>query len=317
MTDKLTFGGVSIPDQVIGSTWMSELPVGILGTGFRSLQSGARFGTFPEYVTFQERLVTEGLAFSATQSIWLDPSRENPDSFSNGTAVFGALDTSLFHGHLVTVPVSNSLNTSVANIPFNWNVPVSSIRKTFGSHRNFVHDTNGLSCILDTGTAFIALPNATFVKLLAAFPTAVLNDSVVPAIYQVPCSERDNPKNSLTFTFFDPRRPHVNVDIEVPAWQVIWPAHNLALGADPNTCGIAAFAWEYYFGGTSLEHLFNCVIGVNVLKSAYIVYDLGNREASIAPAKQKLGPRRYLRIPAGGVSHVGVGIVPEARKTTA
>ncbi|KAK3390120.1 aspartic peptidase domain-containing protein [Podospora didyma] len=304
ITDTLRFPGATIRNQVIGSTWFAPLPVSLLGTSFPSVQAGVYKGTFPAYPTFIERMVSGGIIQSQTESIWLDPTRSDPDVFPDGHALYGAVDTSLFTGKLVTVPAVAPKNTTPTDTPLNWNVPVRSIAKRDRKNKNLVATLTGLSCVVDTGTSFLALPNSSFMNLVAAYPKAVYNDSVAgfPGFWQLPCSERDKASNALEVTFFDPRDEKTQVTIEVPPWQVIWPTHNLVPGGDKNTCVLNAVSWEAYFGGDgNVGDVFECVLGDSIMKAGYFVLDTGNKEASIAFAAVRRGPPRLVGIPKGGV----------------
>ncbi|KAK3318231.1 aspartic peptidase domain-containing protein [Apodospora peruviana] len=308
ITDTFHIPGATIQNQIIGSTWFAPVPFGLLGTGFPKVQGGAFQGTFPRYPSFIDRMVSDGTISSATESIWLNPSRadDDPDTFSDGHAIYGAVDTSLFSGDLVTVPAVEPKNTTVSQDPTNWNLAVGSIAKatTPPSANIIANPSSGISCIVDTGTSFFSLPNSSFVNLVALYPNAVYNDSVVgfPGFWELPCSERDNPANALEFTFINPRDTVTNVKISVPAWHVIWPAHNFVPGGDPDKCVLNAVSWEAYFGADSnVGRLFECVLGVSVMKSGYFVLDTGNKEASIARAEVKSRSSRLVAVPKGGV----------------
>src|SRR4051794_13049288 len=105
----------------------------------------------------------------------------------------------------------------------------------------------GISCIVDTGTAFFSLPNSSFVNLVGLFPKAVLNESVAgfPGFRELPCEERENSENDTVFTFFDPH-DGIEVDVDVPAWDVIWPKHNFVPVAEEEGegCVLNAVSWE-------------------------------------------------------------------------
>lgn len=305
ITDTLHIPGATIRDQVIGSSWSAPLPYSLLGTSFPAIQAGVFQGTFPRYPSFIERMVSEGTIRSQTESIWLDPTRSDPDSFPDGLALYGAVDKSLFTGNLITVPVVEPKNTTVADAPTNWNLAVRSVAKANHPTNNLVSNPRGISCIIDTGTAFFALPNSAFINLVAAFPQAVYNNSVAnfPGFWELPCAERDNPANALAFTFFDPRpgRGGAEVTVEVPPWQVIWPAHNFVPGGDRAKCVLNAVSWEAYFGADgNVGALFECVLGVSVMKAAHWVLDSGNRRASIAAARARDGDGEVVEVLARG-----------------
>jgi len=295
----------------MGSTWAAPLPIGLLGTSFPPIQAGVFQGLFPRYPSFTERLVSQGVISAATEAIYLDPSRSEPDVFGAGEAIYGAVDTALFEkGGMITLPAVEAKRPVATREPINWNLALGKLTKSSdpAQKQNILHRKEGISCVIDTGTSFFALPNSSFTNLVSAFPSAKLNSSVPDfpggQFWEIPCSERENLQNTLEFTFIDPRDPKINVSLEVPPWQVIWPAKNLVKGAAEGTCALNAVSWEGYFGSDSnVGKLFECVLGVSVMKSGYWVFDTGNAEASIAVARERdRGQKgKVVEFPSGGV----------------
>lgn len=299
----------TVANQVIASVDSSTLPLHILGLGFASIQGGVIAGTFPRYPTFLERLQSQGMIVSQTQSVWLNPDLgpdNSPANFPNGSVLLGKLDRSLFEEPLVTLPVTSPMKPTVDEDPLNWNVAVSSITKAHSPSDNLVVGPDSLSCVLDAGTGFsFAPPNTTFDKIVEAFPLAFLNSSLELPFYQIDCAERENPANAMDFTFIDPRDPNIKQVITVPPYEVIWPSRNVVPGGSLDTCALSGFAWQTYFGDTGIGATFDCVFGVGFLKNSYVVLDAGNKEISLAMAKFKGSTRPDLVvIPKGGVKEI-------------
>jgi len=72
-------------------------------------------------------------------------------------------------------------------------------------------------------------------------------------------------------------------------------------------CVLNAISWEAYFGGDgNVGSLFECVLGVSLMKGGYWVFDTGNREASVAFASSSnsdsdAGRGSVVGVPSGGV----------------
>lgn len=290
VAETIELGGGLIRNQTMASISSGALPFHLLGMGFDSIQGGVTHGTFPKYQSIMEQLVSHGAITSQTQSMWLNPDLgpgNGPTTFPNGSVLFGKLDYGLVDGKLITLPVTNPLDTRPAENPLNWNVAVASISKADAPMENIVANPRGDSCILDATTAFFALHNTSFARLIERFPMAVLNTSFGLPFYQIDCTERFNDANSLDFTFIDTKNLINKQTIRVPPEEVIWPTNNVVPGGSPDTCALAAFEWESYFGTDGIGSIFNCVLGVNVLKEAYVIHDVPNKQVSLAKAKRK------------------------------
>jgi hypothetical protein len=176
---------------------------GELGTGPPNQQDDNRIETFPECSNFFQTLVAQGVYDSASYSLWLNPSLGSNDSVDEsppGIFTIGGIDTALFTGPLTTLPTVADNSTTVISAPEHWNLALSALQLANGTE-NLVAET--VSCVIHTGASVLFLPEDTFNKVIAHFQDAVLNATT--GIYQLPCSERLNSRNSPTFSFSDPR----------------------------------------------------------------------------------------------------------------
>jgi hypothetical protein len=307
-SDTLTIGSFSIKNQTMGSSVMGDVPTGLLGTGFPSNENGAAQGRIAQYPTFLQNMVSQGAIESATQSIWLNPSQgadDSPDSFPTGSVIFGGIDTALFDGHFTTVPVVGPNSTAIQSPPVLWNVALTSLQlgtKDRGTRPSFIASDSGDSCVLSTGLAFNLFTNNTFNALIAAFPEAVFNASTM--FYELPCSQRFNASNSLSFTFSDPMKSNCmissSITITIPATETIWPNDRLMAGGDPNICSIAAASFPEVL--PSYAHQYACILGDSMMKSAYWVFDMENEEISIARAiAKRVKKGQIISVPKQGV----------------
>jgi len=260
---------------------------------------------FGEYPPLLQNLVTQGYYESSTMSLWLDPDLgppDGPDSVPSGKVIFGGLDTSLFTGPLTTLPFTSYLDTTIPDTPETWSLALSALQFTHGGEESFVSNPAGESCVISTGASTPILTNDTLNALLAAFDQAVFNATT--GLYQMPCVQRANSSNSLSFTFSDPHdiktgcveileKKGTSATITIPAEEVIWPAARLNSDADKDTCAVAVS-----YGPV-------CHLGVTMVRHGYWVYDLGNKQISVAnsvPGGTKSG--KVEKIPAGGVKYL-------------
>jgi hypothetical protein len=292
---------IKITNQTMASANSSTFPVSILGVGPQGRQVGVFYDTFREYPPFLQNLVTQGYYESSAMSVWLDPDLgppNGPTSIPSGKVMFGGVDTSLFIGLLTTLPLVSTNATKIPDTPETWSLALSALRFTHGNGESFVRSPAGESCVISTGAAYLVLSNDTFTALISSFDQAVFNKTT--GWYQMPCSQRLNSSNSLSFTFSDPRymdatdnvpgKSMKSFTLQIPPSDLIWPSKRLDSEADQDTCSLAVQSGSL------------CDLGVILMKHGYFVYDLGNREISVAKSvKQGTKRGHVVKIPAGGV----------------
>ncbi|KAI0089551.1 aspartic proteinase precursor [Irpex rosettiformis] len=156
LLDQVSFGGITIPQQGIGSALLSDGfqgVDGIIGIGPTDLTLGTT-SDGNEVPTVTDNAFTAGLIGARQVGVSFEPTTS--PSITNGELSFGGPDTSKFTGSLHTVPVTT---TSPANQFFGVDQSV-----TLGS-TTILPTTAG---IVDTGTTLILLAS----DALAAYQTA-------------------------------------------------------------------------------------------------------------------------------------------------
>jgi hypothetical protein len=287
-----------------------ELPVNVVGIGFPRAQGIVPNSSFPEYPTLMDNMVANGQFKNAGYGFYLDPDdgpEGNPTSWPEGIMTVGGVDQSKVDGEFKTFTVLEGLNTSVAEDPLNWIIALATLK--FGNHhqgRNLIQSSTDIPCIIDVGTLFNLFPTDVFANLLLHFPNAVQNGST--GFYNIPCDERDNPENNLSFTFADPIDHTYAIKIRMPASELIWPSFILIPEADPNTCVLAAGDFSLFFAGSYIATTYKCVLGDSLMKHAYWYFDLQNKEVSVSQVKRNNGKERVIEIPSGGVTAFQKGI---------
>lgn len=300
ISDTVTLGLAVIKEQVMASTWMSLLPLGLLGLAPPKDQYGESAGTFKRYPTLLSNLFSDNIISSPSFSLWFDPSVQDPQDF-RGRVDFGVLDKALFSGKPVTLPVVANRTTALDGDPYNWNIALGSVAMASQPDDNAIVGRT-VSCTIESGSTYFSFNNASYHKLAEKFPLAVANRTN-PGLtfYQIPCQERYNNRNDIIFSLIDPRDPAIHFNFTVPSHQVIWPANLVLPTADPETCAINALSWEEAFAGSALEEKYECIIGSAALKSVYSVFDLNNLQISFATSVPRTGPPEYSSIPQEGL----------------
>ncbi|KAL6826318.1 aspartic peptidase domain-containing protein [Trichoderma camerunense] len=293
-TEVLHLGGVRIKNQTFGYTTSSREPYGNFGLSPPNNEIGVITNTFPQYPTYLESLVQQGIYENACFSVWLDPEYpyEGFEAIPDGEVTFGGIDTGKFKGELVTFPVSGKVNGS--SMAAFWDLSLTSI--THGDSKTNLA-AEPADCVISMGDGQLYLPDDVYHNLATSIPGAFLNESI--GFYEVPCDAKNDPNNTWTVGFTSPKSPahpkgqHISIDI--PVQGVIWPMSAIfGPTADPNTCTIAAQG--PYLGSA-------CILGWTMTKFGYWVFDLYNGEISFAPPAAKgEKPSHIIPLPDRGVT---------------
>ncbi|KAL7940042.1 aspartic peptidase domain-containing protein [Trichoderma barbatum] len=293
-TEVLHLGGVKLTNQTFGYTTSSREPYGNFGLSPPNNEIGVITNTFPQYPTYLEQLVLQGIYENACFSVWLDPYYpcEGFDAIPDGELTFGGIDTGKFNGELITFPVSGKVNDSA--MAAHWDLSLTSI--THGhTETNLTPDP--VDCVISMGDGQLYVPDDVYRNLATSIPQASFNESI--GLYEVPCDAKNDPNNTWTVTFTSPKTlAHPNgqqFSIEIPVQGVIWPMSAIfGPTADPNTCTIAA---QPLYLGTA------CILGWTMTKFGYWVFDLYNGEISFAPpAARGEKPSHIIPVPEHGIT---------------
>ena len=188
-----------------------------------------------------------------SQSVLL-PFRFFPDEksteASTGTILFGGYDTTKFSGSLTTLPiVPNDGGYNVLQV--DW----SSLSLTDQSGTTtYTADGFSETSTLDSGTTLSKVPSDVFASLIQYFNLQAQSESDGSTEYYVDCSIASS-QGSIDFGFS-------GVTIQVPFSE-------LALSTGSDSC---LFGLQPGDG----------VLGDTFLRSAYVLYDLGNDQISLA-----------------------------------
>ena len=249
-SDTFTFGGTPVPNAQFGVGNDSTQTEGVLGLGFSATQQNAQYPTVPEL------LMQNGLTKSLAYSVWL-----NNITAPQGDIIFGGVDTTKYTGPLITRPMVPGANGKIEN-PSIW---LDGMFFNFGHMPEFGSrldlDEFPFAVTLDSGSTDAFLPKGLVDSIYKDVDAYIYNGTT--AI--VSCHYMFNLSYSLQFVFG-------SSNIYVPLINFVGLPGRATGNSSECQLGINAQKNP----GDPL------VLGEVFLRAAYVVYDLGNQEISIA-----------------------------------
>lgn len=250
-TDQLSIGGAAIKDLSIGIAESSDASQGIVGIGRPQAEITNKEHT--KYANLPLKLYEAGHVESPAFSLYLNDL--NSDS---GSILFGAVDHSKYSGKLVSLDVSH---------PVHYGVTVNSITAQGLAAQNILGKP--MTAILDSGTTLSYIPSDALTNLhtnLNANPSFTINQR-----YYCDC----NITQYLQFDF-------QGQSIQVPNYQFLWPISQFV---NPIVANVAFPQNSCLVGFEATPNTADYILlGDNVLRSAYIVYDPANSQIALAQA---------------------------------
>ncbi|KGQ98215.1 candidapepsin-9 [Candida albicans GC75] len=246
--DDVTISNVTVKDLSFAIANETSSDVGVLGIGLPGLEVTTQYGY--TYQNLPLKLKADGIIAKSLYSLYL-----NTADAKAGSILFGAIDHAKYQGDLVTVKMMRTY--SQISYPVRIQVPVSKIdvESSSGSTTNILSSTTGV--VLDTGSTLSYVFSDTLQSLGKAL-NGQYSNSV--GAYVVNCNLADSSRT---------------VDIEFGGNKTIKvPISDLVLQASKSTCILGVMQQS----SSSSYMLF----GDNILRSAYIVYDLDDYEVSLA-----------------------------------
>lgn len=246
--DDVTISNVTVKDLSFAIANETSSDVGVLGIGLPGLEVTTQYGY--TYQNLPLKLKADGIIAKSLYSLYL-----NTADAKAGSILFGAIDHAKYQGDLVTVKMMRTY--SQISYPVRIQVPVSKIdvESSSGSTTNILSSTTGV--VLDTGSTLSYVFSDTL-QLLGKALNGQYSNSV--GAYVVNCNLADSSRT---------------VDIEFGGNKTIKvPISDLVLQASKSTCILGVMQQS----SSSSYMLF----GDNILRSAYIVYDLDDYEVSLA-----------------------------------
>lgn len=272
--DKFNIGGATINALQMGLANKTATGTGVLGIGFRANEA-----TASEYPNLIDQMLNQSLIPTRAYSLYL-----NDYSSSTGNILFGGVDTQKFIGELVDVPIlpdSQSQNYT----SFTVGMTALSLSYSNGTTYHANISGNSLDAILDSGTTLSYLPDEVATPLFASVGAyaygASYQSSAASELALVDCALAGS---GLEVTL----RFNGAAAVTVPADELVIDAFDQAEIPDE-----VPFEEACLFGiqnlGSSVEggeeaQMSFALLGDTFLRSAYVVYDIDNRQVGLAQA---------------------------------
>lgn len=276
--DTITYGGASVPQFVFAAASQVSSKEQVFGIGYKGNEAshfpGEQEGQTFEYDNFPLRLAQDGIINTPAYSLYLDGLNDD-----TGSVLFGGVDTSKFSGELA---ILKTLTDAGDTSPREFFVTLDSVDVSVGGK-----STNALDktrhVLLDSGTTLTYVPTETYQTLLNAL--GLLDDENYGAgTTQEVIDKLKADKAVISYKFQGKK-------IEVPIAELfilatdrlnnqVWTTQNgktekfytflIADGGDS----------DLYDPATTIGYIF----GDSFLRSAYVVYDIGQDIVALAQA---------------------------------
>ena len=289
ISDRIDIGGVTITGQQMGLALETTIGTGIIGVGFSAdeavcVQTQGACRTYPSII---DQMVDQSRINSHAYSLWLNDLESN-----TGSILFGGVDTDKYIGSLVTLPVLRDAQSgSFTSFSVAWTG--FSIGTPNGEETNFVAQNFAYPAILDSGTSIALFPDDLANKLYVQFGAQYSNQLQA---YVAPCYLRES-NATLDFEFGGADGPIIRVPVAEFLLDLTSP------GQPPLQFDNGDVACLLGFQGAQGDPI---LLGDTFLRSAYVVYDITNREISIAQTMLNANSQNVQEIQSGnnGVPNV-------------
>ncbi|KAJ5903715.1 hypothetical protein N7504_006098 [Penicillium tannophilum] len=286
-TETLHIGDTTLKDLQFGIGDTSTSEEGVLGIGY--VTNEAQVGTAGEqsYANLPKAMVNKGLINSNAYSLWL-----NDLDASEGSILFGGVNTDKYHGTLETLPIEKTGDEYTA-----FYIALTGVALTNSSGTtNYSSSALPAAVLLDSGSSLTYLPDSIVEKI---FDDLDVTYEESDGYGFVPCSMAKKDYN-ISYTFSSP-----TITVGIAELVLELEEAYYSNGEAACTFGIVPS------GGTT------SVLGDTFLRSAYVVYDLANNEISLANTNFDSTSNNIKEIGTGSDSVPGATSVTNAVTTAA
>jgi len=253
-TDTVSFGGLTVSSQSIGSATSSSGfsgVDGIIGFGPVDLTEDtvSNANTVP---TFMDNLYSQGSISTEVLGVSFQPESGGDTDDTNGELTLGGTDSSKYTG---SITYFSKLTSGTASEY--WGISIASF--TYGS----TSLATSVSGIVDTGTTLIYIPTSAYNKFLSAAGGKTDSSSGLAIFSTKPTSNFGIKFGSTTYT--------------------LTPAQYLVPSAQYSYYGLTSskyYAWINDGGSSGV----NTIIGQKFLENYYAVFDTTNSRIGFATA---------------------------------
>lgn len=275
IVDKFNIGGATIDALQMGLANKTATGTGVLGIGFTANEA-----TASEYPNLIDQMLNQSLIPTRAYSLYL-----NDYSSSTGSILFGGVDTQKFIGKLAVVPILPDTQTQEYT-SFTVDMTALNLSLSNGTSYSANISGNSLDAILDSGTTLSYLPDDIATPLFAEVGAYVYGatyySTAASELALVDCSLASS---GLEITI----RFNGTAAITVPADELVIDAFDQSEIPDDvpfdETClfGIQNSGASAEDGEDEADTSF-ALLGDTFLRSAYVVYDIDNRQVGLAQA---------------------------------
>ncbi|GIC92954.1 pepsin-like aspartic protease [Aspergillus udagawae] len=277
--DTIQFGGVMLSQFQFGIAEESTSNRGTLGLAFPAIEA-----TRTEYSSFPQALVQAGHIKSATYSLWM----EDVTSHS-GTIIFGGVNTAKYLGQLQTIPLQPAGGVYTF---FRVILTGLALRQRASNATKYPDTEFPLLVTIDSGASVTYLPESLTTKIYSGLGVTHNAEYDVPVL---PCSMKDK-DITMTFDFSG-----IRIDVNI---------HELVLSGIDMDGDTVMCLFGIYTSTSGIP-----VLGDSFLRSTYVVFDLANREVSMANTNFNPGEDAILEIGTGKDAVPGATRVPSPATT--
>lgn len=252
--DDVTIGNTTIDSLSFAVVNVTSSNIGVLGIGLAGLETtyANSYSGGYQYENLPLKMRNQGIISKNAYSLYLG----RPDD-STGSILFGAIDHAKYEGQLQTVPIINSY--AGFDNPLRIEVAVLGIHFNASSLDTIEVTLNTYGAVLDTGSTLSYLPRS----LLSRFATILgATYSSSAQAYLIDCvTDRS-----------------VTIDFNFSGVHITVPLADLMINTrSSRTCYLGLLGQS-----SSTSYI---LFGDNVLRNAYVVYDLEDYEVSLAQVK--------------------------------
>jgi len=244
--DNLEIAGVTVTALEMGlATAGRDISTGIMGISFVTQEAEYAEDPYPNIIV---EMVSQGLIGAPIYSLWLDDLAAD-----SGTVLFGGYDKSKYQGTLAVLPINPVDGVYIAMLVEWTSLSLTDSKGTYSvSPSGYKNIT-----ILDSGTALTYIPTSFFTPLAKYFGVEAAHTSNGDFSYFAIDCRWATAEGTVNYGF--------------PGVAILVPFPELVVPNGDGTCAFGLFPSDD-----------QTIFGDTFLRSAYVVYDLGNKEIGLA-----------------------------------
>lgn len=262
--DDLSVGNIKLTNLTMAlATQANQTFTGIMGIAFASDESIVSNANTQPYQNIIDVMLDQGVINTKAYSLYLDDENAN-----TGSIIFGGYDSDKYTGNLTWLDIQIDSQTGVID---SFAVAWSAMAVSDSSGSTLLSSSFPQAAVLDSGTTLTVIPQDLFNQMANYFGA----QNTQTYGYIVACSI-GNQAGSIDFVFGGDNGPYISVPFSEFALPLL--DTNGQPITDKNGNQICQFGMDVASQGTPI------LLGDTFLRSAYVVYDLTNKQIAIANA---------------------------------